>query len=108
MFSGFVSIATGGEQKEEDLRFPYSRSFTEAEENEERVCNYERYRVVIHNEATGGEITEEKYSRSYLPFGLILVSEEQCLRDIDSDERFGALRDDHHHHPASKEAKKKK
>ena len=35
-----------------------------------------------------------------------LVSEEQCLRDIERDEKFGALRDDHH--SASREAKKKK
>lgn len=39
-------------------------------------------------------------------FSFYLVSEEQCLRDIEFDEKFGALRDDHH--PASKEAKKKK
>lgn len=25
------------------------------EQNEERVCNYERYRVLIHNEANGGK-----------------------------------------------------
>jgi len=36
----------------------------------------------------------------------LLVNEEQCLRDIEFDEKFGALRDDHH--PASREAKKKK
>ncbi|CAF3854543.1 unnamed protein product [Rotaria magnacalcarata] len=62
-------------------------SLSEIEQNEERVCNYERYRVLIHNESNS-------------------VSEEQCLRDIEFDEKFGALRDDHH--PASKEAKKKK
>lgn len=37
---------------------------------------------------------------------VISVSEEQCLRDIEFDEKFGAFRDDHH--PASREAKKKK
>lgn len=36
----------------------------------------------------------------------ILVNEEQCLRDIEFDEKFGAFRDDHH--TASREAKKKK
>jgi hypothetical protein len=40
--------------------------------------------------------------------GFVSVSEEQCLRDIEFDEKFGALRDDHHHHAASREAKKKK
>ncbi|CAF1311337.1 unnamed protein product [Adineta steineri] len=62
-------------------------TMSEAEQNDERLCNYERYRVLIHNESTG-------------------VSEEQCLRDIEFDEKFGALRDDHH--PAAREAKKKK
>ncbi|CAF0958562.1 unnamed protein product [Adineta ricciae] len=63
-----------------------SELLTETEQNEERLCNYERYRVLIHNESTS-------------------VSEEQCLRDIENDEKFGALRDEH---PASREAKKKK
>ena len=37
---------------------------------------------------------------------ILLVTEEQCLRDIEIDEKFGAIRDEHH--PATKEAKKKK
>ena len=81
-------------------------TLNEKETNEERLCNYERYRVLVHNEATGGKTNGGKSSWKRRFLVLILVSEEQCLRDIENDEKFGALRDEHH--PAVREAKKKK
>ncbi|KAK7507076.1 hypothetical protein BaRGS_00001927 [Batillaria attramentaria] len=41
------------------------------EEQEERICNYERYRTLVENEASG-------------------LSEEQCLYEIYIDEQFGS------------------
>ncbi len=35
--------------------FIHHRSLSETELNDERLCNYERYRVLIHNESTGGK-----------------------------------------------------
>lgn len=75
---------------------------TEKDLNEELLCNYERYRVLIHNEATGGEFDKRQLEKRFS----FLVNEEQCLRDIENDEKFGALKDEHH--PAIREAKKKK
>ena len=43
-----------------DFCFIPNRSLTETEQNEERLCNYERYRVLIHNESTGGKSIDEK------------------------------------------------
>ncbi|KAK2182074.1 hypothetical protein NP493_368g02046 [Ridgeia piscesae] len=43
-----------------------------ADQNEERKCCYERYRILVQNECTG-------------------VSEEQCLQQIYTDELFGAV-----------------
>lgn len=78
------------------------RNLNEKESNEELLCNYERYRVLIHNEATGGEFEKRPLKNEFS----FLVNEEQCLRDIENDEKFGALKDEHH--PAIREAKKKK
>lgn len=92
--------------------FFHLRSLTEAEQKEERLCNYERYRVLIHNQATGGNRVTSKMhvdheDVSFFFFSLkFLVSEEQCLRDIEVDEKFGGSRDEHH--SGSREAKKKK
>ena len=36
--------------------FVHNRSLSEVEQNEQRLCNYERYRVLILNESTGGKI----------------------------------------------------
>jgi arginine/serine-rich splicing factor 16 len=51
------------------------RSVLSNEIDEERMCNYERYKTLIQNEAAD-------------------ISEEQCLKEIEIEEKYGPISDE--------------
>ena len=58
------------------------RLLSEAEKNEQRMLNFERYRTLVQNDAVG-------------------VTETQCLKQIEIDEKYGYM-------PTNPNEKKKK
>ncbi|ESP01597.1 hypothetical protein LOTGIDRAFT_57060, partial [Lottia gigantea] len=62
--------------------------FNRSEDEEERQCNYERYRSIVENEAAG-------------------LSEEQSLHQIHIDEQFGCLNQSHEEENTKKKSENK-
>jgi len=79
-----------------DLFFVLIRVFFSRNE-EEVMLNYERYRTLVQNDALESNLSNEfflffvYYYFIHLFFFYSLVTESECLKQIDLDEKFGPI-----------------